>query len=391
MKILCIFPDFFPKVGGIETFNLKIFENLKKKGHSLQIITAKTEQSESNFNEVKRIIQNYNFVKNIKEIRNEIKSYAPDVVFLTNAGFSILSRITEIPIVCRTAGNDFKKSWYGPKIPFWEQIYYHPKIHFYPLNKIYTDKNKIKFRSYFAKTGLKNSKKIIANSNFVKNDLLKIGVKEDKVSVVIGGIDTKQFCKIENKAKILEQFKIPKNKKILLTVGHLKEEKNHSQILDAIKLLPKLENIFYLIVGSGNLKAQITEKINKLNLDKNVKLIEGIKPSKVQKFYQIADIYIQYSKIETMGRAICEAMSCGLPVIGSNIGGIPDVIQDGKTGLISQINNPKDLKEKIQGLLNNQDLKEKLSKNAEKFAKENYSWEVITDKIEKILMEAAKK
>ncbi|KAA3600976.1 MAG: glycosyltransferase family 1 protein [Calditrichaeota bacterium] len=392
MKILCIFPDYFPKVGGIETFNLKIFETLKTKGHKLKLITSKTENKISEPKEIIRVIKKYNFIQNLKLIIKEINNFKPDVIFLTNAGFSILSKLTEIPIVCRTAGNDFKKSWYGPKIPLWEQFYYHPDLQIYPLNKIYTDKNKVSYRSYFAKKGLKTCIKIISNSNFVKNDLLKIGIETNKIEAVIGGIDTEQFSKSKNYSeKTFENYQLPKDKKILLTVGHLKSEKNHSQILEAIKRLEKLGDIFYLIVGSGNLKGKIENEIKALKLENYVKLIEGIKPENIHKFYQIADIYIQYSKIETMGRAICEAMSCRLPVIGSNIGGIPDVIQDGKTGLIAEINNVEDLTEKISRVLTDSEFREKIAQNAEIYAKENYSWEVVSNKIETILIEATKK
>ncbi len=392
MKIICIFPDFFPKVGGIETFNLKIYENLKEKGHKLKLITSKTETKFEESKEVLRIIQKYGFIENIKSIIKEINKFKPDVIFLTNAGFSILSQTTETPIVCRTAGNDFKKSWYGPRIPLWEQIYYHPNLQIYPLNKIYTDENKVSYRSYFAKKGLSNCKKIISNSNFVKNDLLKLGIQTNKIEVVIGGIDSKQFSKkVQFTEEIFQEFKIPKDKIILLTVGHLKNEKNYLQTLEAIKKLKKLDDIFYLIIGSGNLEEEIENKIQALKLKDKVKIIEGIQPENIHKFYQITDIYIQYSKIETMGRAICEAMSCGIPVIGSNIGGIPDVIKDGKTGLIAEINNIEDLTEKISRLLTDSNFSQKIAKNAEIYAKENYSWEVVSSKIETVLIEAAEK
>lgn len=390
MKILCIFPDFFPKIGGIETFNLKIYENLKEKNNQLKVIASVNESKINKPSEIIRIIEKYNFVKNILSILKEINSFKPDVIFLTNAGFSILSALTTIPVVCRTAGNDFKKSWFGPKLPFWEQIYYHRKLQIYPLNKIFTEEKKVAYRSYFAKKGLKSCSRIISNSNFVKSELLKIGILKDKIEVIIGGIDTKQFFKVTEKPEeILKKYQIPKDKIILLTVGHLKKEKNYLQTLEEIKRLPNIENFFYLILGSGNLKQEILDKIKSLKLENCVKIIEGIQPENIHKFYQIADIYIQYSKIETMGRAICEAMSCGLPVIGSNVGGIPDVIQDGETGLIAQINIENNLPEMILKILNENELRERISTNAEFFAKENYSWKKITNKIENILKAAA--
>ena len=77
---------------------------------------------------------------------------------------------------------------------------------------------------------------------------------------------------------------------------------------------------------------------------------------------------------EGLGVVLLEAMACGVPVIGTNVGGIPDIIKDGITGLLAQPRNPTDLARKIMILLADQELCHRLSKRGYDFVKEHFSW-----------------
>ncbi|MCC7431676.1 glycosyltransferase family 4 protein [bacterium] len=385
MKILCIFPDFYPSIGGMEVFNFKISTFLSQRNEIL-ILTKQIEGCKETDQKILRLLTTNFFLRDLKQILSTINKIKPQVIFVTNAGFSIISKLTKIPVVCRTAGNDFLRSWYGPKIPFWEIFYFHFKI--FPLNKVYNNNSKVKFRSYFAKNGLKSCKKIISNSVFVAEKLKLIGVENNKIHVVSGGTDTKQFFPT-NKNALKERLKISKDKIIISTIAHLKTEKGLDVALKTISLLiKKVPNILYLIVGEGKERAFLQKEAANLGLEKSVVFIGEIPSNQIQEFLQISDVYLQPSKIETMGRAICEANACGIPVVASNIGGIPSVIQNNQSGLLVEEGDFEEFAKAIQKILADEKLKEKLIFNGLKNADEKFSWEVVGEKIETILMES---
>jgi glycosyltransferase involved in cell wall biosynthesis len=98
---------------------------------------------------------------------------------------------------------------------------------------------------------------------------------------------------------------------------------------------------------------------------------------------QGADVFVRPSLSEGLGNSFLEAMALGLPIIGTKVGGIPDFLKDGETGLFCQVNNPEDVARKIRMIKGDPILREKLIKNGQGLVKTFYSWETIVSKFEK--------
>ncbi len=94
---------------------------------------------------------------------------------------------------------------------------------------------------------------------------------------------------------------------------------------------------------------------------------------------------------EGLGVVLLEAMACRVPVIGSDVGGIRDIIIDGETGLLSEQKNSDSLAEKIIQLLSDEQLRKKVIENGFKLVKDKYTWEVISNRFLNIYMEVIKK
>lgn len=172
-----------------------------------------------------------------------------------------------------------------------------------------------------------------------------------KVEYIPGvGINTEKIKNtVVDRKKKREELGLTEENIVLLSVGELNKNKNHSVV---IKALAKMNNpnIYYLICGQGNLKEKLSDLIKKLNLEKNIKLL-GFRKD-IYEIYKISDIFIFPSKREGLSVALMEAICCNLPVVCSNIRGNNDLIKDRKNGFLIK-NDIKEYVEKINFLKNN--------------------------------------
>jgi glycosyltransferase involved in cell wall biosynthesis len=147
---------------------------------------------------------------------------------------------------------------------------------------------------------------------------------------------------------------------------------------------PRIE---LLILGSGPEEKNLKKLAQNLGVVNEVIFIGHVEPDKIPEYLYKADIFVRPSRSEGLGNSFLEAMVAGLPVIGTRVGGIPDFIKDGETGIFCKSENPKDLASKIKLLFEDKNLSDKLSYNGRKLVFEKYSWDKIAYKIGNIINE----
>jgi teichuronic acid biosynthesis glycosyltransferase TuaC len=180
--------------------------------------------------------------------------------------------------------------------------------------------------------------RIICSSKFMfEQASLKYGLKN---SVRISnGYDHEKFFYIEKNP-------ITKGKINLICVGYMDYVKGQDILIQA---MTKLDKRFELtLIGNGTLRLKLEQMVRDLKLEKRVFFIGFKAPEKLASFYHAADIFCLASRSEGFGISILEAMACGLPVVGSDAGGIPEKIITGKNGYIAQAENVNDFAEKIK-------------------------------------------
>jgi glycosyltransferase involved in cell wall biosynthesis len=205
------------------------------------------------------------------------------------------------------------------------------------------------------------------------------------IEVVPNGADINKFkSQISNlKSNGLKQeLKIKEGEKILITTSRLVEKNAVGDIVEAMKYLP--DSVKLLILGSGPLEKNLKSQISNLKIEDRVKMAGEISRGELPKYLAISDIFVRPSLSEGLGSSFLEAMIAGVPVIGTAVGGIPDFLEEGETGLFCEANNPKSIAEKAMEYINNPERAEKIAENAQKLVREKYDLDLIAQKMEDI-------
>lgn len=229
---------------------------------------------------------------------------------------------------------------------------------------------------------------IQAISNFLANWAKNMGAK-CPIEVVPNGVNIEKFSQIViltpqmRGRNLKKELGIKDEEKVIITVSRLVKKNGVEDLIRATKCLP--ENIKLLIIGEGEEKDSLSLVISHLSIEKRVFLLGFIPPDKVPEYLAISDVFVRPSLSEGLGNAFLEAMAAGLPVIGTSVGGIPDFLQDGETGLFCEVRNPKGIAEKIELLLSDNNLRQELIKNGRKLVEEKYNWDKIAIQIKELI------
>lgn len=212
-------------------------------------------------------------------------------------------------------------------------------------------------------------------SPFLYSSLDKIGVDRKKVFLVPPRCDSKLF----NKKRVSGQYykDIDKNKKNLLFIGNLTRAKGVDILLEGFSIVNKKNNkINLIIVGQGEEENNLRRQADKLNISNHVHFLGRISNNQIPLVMNSVDLFILPSREEGMGRVLLESMAMELPIIASNVGGIPLLLNNNEEGLLFDVGDTKQLSKNILMLLFDNLLKESLTKNANKKFLDNYEYEV---------------
>jgi len=231
---------------------------------------------------------------------------------------------------------------------------------------------------------INNTHHITVNSTFTKNLLLTIISKNNKkkIKTIPMGIDQNRFFP----AKHNEMREKYHEENLLVYVGRLIDWKGVKYLIHGLKKVIKVyPSTKLIIIGRGPEKSELEKIVNKLGLIENIDFIGEIKNTDTPMYYCIADIFVIPSIMvnghtEGLGVVTIEAMACGTAVVGSDIGGIPDVIKDGHNGFLFPQKSPDMIAKSIIKMLSNEKIKNKFINNGLKTVQEKFSWNVVSEK-----------
>lgn len=208
---------------------------------------------------------------------------------------------------------------------------------------------------------LNKANKIIVLSNEWKKFFEDI-VEEDKIEVIY------------NSVEVPDDFKKDFGKKRILFLGRFDEKKGIFDLLDVMTEITKIDSNVKLYIGSNERKEKVNKIINEYNLNNNVEYLGWIDEKLKKEVLKEATIFVLPSYYEGMPMSVLEAMAYKNIVISTNVGGIPEIIENGYNGFLIEPGDKKELFNKIEKNINGNEL-EKISNNARNTIDERFNLE----------------
>jgi glycosyltransferase involved in cell wall biosynthesis len=223
------------------------------------------------------------------------------------------------------------------------------------------------------------STKTISVSMKTKIDLRELPFIKDKIEVVRNGIKPFSYLEKNQASKELQQItNIKENDFIVGTISELHKNKNVDTMIDVVsELKDKIPNIKYVVIGEGEERSRLQLKIDTIGLNENVLLIGKVENAK--RLLKAFDIFVLTSKTEALPYVLLEAGFVGLPILASRVGGIPEIIDNDKSGILVRPRK-EDIKNGLIYLLKNPNLMIQFSNEINKKIKEDFTFEKMMEK-----------
>ncbi len=394
MKICFVTPRLPPySVGGVETYVNAIAGYLSKK-HDVVVITADMDEKHDHDYEVihvpktnqpifaREIFNPFMYSRFLKIFKEE----RPDIVHLNNIeGFSMAPLFAGSKLNCGVVCHMHGFELLCPKL----SLIKGDKIceSWHCLNCMKDGAKAFLFNLLqltLPKVGLRMLRKkiidnvdiFLSNTNCTRDIHIEHGFPQEKITTLYYP---------SPQAGYLDAKRADEKTGVVLYVGRLIERKGVQYLLEALShLKDKPYNLW--IVGVGDYQGTLGEMTKELELTDKVKFYGKMFGSELFEIYDAADVVAIPSLVLEAGTTLVahEAMSLGKPIIGSNIGGIPEAIDDGKTGIIVDPRDTLTFAKKIDQVLSNEDFRIMLGENAKKKNDEMFSIETHADNLLKI-------
>ena len=374
MKVLMPVLHYYPVIGGLEAWTKNIAEGLAKTD-DVFVVTGKTLHRQN------------------KDVANGVNIWRTSLYTLSDFSHSSFFYIvTSIPFIFLKSLALIKKE----KIDILHcQGFVSGFLGFFlsKLNNIpyiVTVQRIEENKGYLRKLVYANANHCIAASKSIESYFESMGVK--KIKVIPNGVNLRKFANI-HRAEARKELRL-EDEFVVISVARLEKVKGISYLVRAADIIStrfhfEMPNFKILIIGDGSDRKYIEQLIEAFNLGGRVKLIGQVKNREVPNYLAAGDCFVLPSEREGFGIVILEAMASHLPVIATNVGGVPDIVKHEQTGLLVDSKNPEQIARAILRLYKDKDLSTALRLNAYS-ALGKYDWDSISQEVKLIYQNLVK-
>ena len=210
----------------------------------------------------------------------------------------------------------------------------------------------------------------IAISERIRQVLVSDGIPERMIRVVHSGVVTDPEYGGAN--ELISEFGVDIENQILVSVAHLTPEKGHEILLEAMRMVvDRISSVRLMIVGDGERRDSLEALVKQSGLHKEV-IFTGFRDD-VSSFYDLADVFVSSSRAEGLGSSILDAMAAGVPVVATDVGGIPEYIENCQTGLLVPGADPQALAQGVIDQLEKPEQARAMAARGKKMIRERFS------------------
>ena len=220
---------------------------------------------------------------------------------------------------------------------------------------------------------------IHAISYYLKNFAERRGAK-NPIEVIPNGVDLELFSAKYTNAEIkaIRGNLGIKDEYVIVTTSRLVPKNGVDVLIKSVaKFKEKRPNVKCLILGDGPELESYKSLVKSYKLENNVLFLGQVGQKDLPLYLKISDVFVRPSRSEGLGSSFLEAMAAEIPVIGTPVGGIVDFLRESQTGFLVEVDNPDELAQKIDYVLKNQEVRNRVVQNAKAMVDEDYSWDKI--------------
>lgn len=292
----------------------------------------------------------------------------------------------DVRILVRSGGNDLLAGWSFPTRPgLTKRLLNRGAALALPGRRTLARGDRRSRRRWMVGLVERFAERVIVNSDFSRRRLEAIGVAPDRMVVVRGGVRCERFTALGD---------VDRPAATVLSVGRLVRFKGVDVSLRAFaEAIRNVQRpLRYDIVGDGPERPRLERMASELGVADSVRFLGAVPFADMPQRYRAADVVLHlareqrvtdrdltYVHTETMGRALCEAAAAGVPVVASNVGGIPEIVRDGDTGLLVPEGNATAAAERLATLLGDRTKRRAMGFEARRHAEASLGWRRVHD------------
>ncbi|MCB9805882.1 glycosyltransferase family 4 protein [Candidatus Nomurabacteria bacterium] len=339
MKITIATGIYPPSIGGPATYSKLLFDNLPKQGIDVSVLSYdQVRHLPKGLSHLTFFLKLFSVAKRSKIVfaQDPVSVGLPTLIFCKLTGKKFFIRIagdyaweqSVNRFGVKDSIDDFQNKKYGFSIQL--------------LKKIQT---------FVAK----NSDQVITPSKYFRELVIGWGVPESKVRHIYNGIEIHKND--YNKTDSRNALNISSEKKVIISAGRLLPWKGFKELIEVIESLSyEFPDLILYILGDGEQEQELKDLVKEKGLEKSIILTGKVDREIMFKYLSAADLFVLNTSFESFSFQIVEAMQMALPIISTNIGNIPEIVEDGKNGFLIAPNDKIQLKAKISLLLTDYDL-----------------------------------
>ena len=367
MRVVMLSTSFPPEIGGIQAHVTNLAQSLTAQGHQVRVVTVRRNRSE-------RVRDNFRGL-NVTRVPqlNLPKTLTTQYLALSTALLIALRARGQADVVhYHTFWPDAFTAFVVNK--FVPTIYTVHESRFLIMAEQAESQRRLKL-------ALKPFQGIIAPSTELLEVARQLGVSSDRSVFIPNAVDSNKFSTDVARGFVRAGYDIPADQVLILCPRRLVPKNGVEFLIESLHLIRhQLNKISVLIIGEGPEREKLEARVRELGLQKSVIFGGSQSNDELPAFYADADIVAIPSLMEATSIAGLEAMACARAIVATNVGGLPEIIDDGVTGLLVPPRDPKALAVAITRLLEQPGLRKQLGQAARARVEREFTWDRVATK-----------